>query len=97
MPEDYKKTKDEFKTHRSEGKDTVYKNGSCLLFQNVSTRVHWHAEEGKSNEILSLNLATVITAAAYKLHSWADMNLQFTHWLTQFFKKNYVKSCAHIP
>lgn len=75
MPEEHKKAKDEFKTHRSEGKDIVYKNGNCLLFKYVSTRVHWHAEEGKSDGILSLNLATVITAAAYKLHSWAEMNL----------------------
>lgn len=41
----------------------------------MSTRVHWHAEERKNDGILSLNLATVIIAAAYKLHSWAEMNL----------------------
>lgn len=73
MPEEHKKSKVQ---DRSEGKDIVFSTKTeVVLFQNVSTRVHWHAEERKSDGILTLNLATVITDAAYKLHAWAEMNL----------------------
>lgn len=41
----------------------------------MSTHVHQHAEEGKNEGIPSLNLATMIIAAAYMLHSWVEINL----------------------
>lgn len=75
MAEEHKKIKGWVQDTQVWREDIIYKNGSCLLFQNVSMCVHWHAEEGKSDAVLSLNLATVITGAAYKLHSWAETNL----------------------
>lgn len=71
MPEEHKKAN--FKTGLKE--NILFSLQKLKLLQNVSTHVHWHAEERKSDGILTLNLATVITAAAYKLCTWAEMNL----------------------